>query len=354
MSNATRWFCTRAQVKAAAGIVGAASDALIDSYIEGSSADIEKITDATFIPITETKLFRWPRRRAHAYVLELEDEDLLAVTALQTKAQDATPTTIAAADYFLEPANRTPKRRIEIDLSSSAAFESGDTPQRAISVAGRWAYSEDTETASQLGAALADAVATALQLVQGHLVEVGNTLLIESEAVFVSARDDIDSGVNTHGTTGAMTADLTDKTVTWASAPADAVAVGEVLRIGAEKMLVEAINSTSHEVKRAYDDSTLAAHSTGDDVYIQRTFTIVRGVNGTTAAAHIDDTAVAKYAPPGDIVDLCRAMALGNLAQGQSKWTGQISGGEGSVAVRQVDLYYLRERAIEKYGKVSI
>ena len=48
-----------------------------------------------------------------------------------------------------------------------------------------------------------------------------------------------------------------------------------------------------------------------------------------------------------------RAYAIAHLKQGESGWTGQISGGEGAIAVRMVDLFHLRQRLIEKYGKVS-
>src|SRR3972149_725759 len=142
---ATRWYATREAVKAVLPLSGANLDQLIDQYIEGATADTERMLGRRFIPLTATKYYRWPTfRSSGGYILHLDD-DLLALTTLKAKAQDASPVTIVAADYFLEPANEGPPySRIEIDLSSSAAFEAGDTPQRPLGVTGSWGYGDGT------------------------------------------------------------------------------------------------------------------------------------------------------------------------------------------------------------------
>ena len=61
----------------------------------------------------------------------------------------------AMRDFFLEDNNLGPPYyRIEIDLSSTSSFESGDTPQRSISVLGRWGYEEDTESVGTVASGL--------------------------------------------------------------------------------------------------------------------------------------------------------------------------------------------------------
>lgn len=347
-STATRWYCSVDVLKRAVGIAGADRDTVLAFYVEAASADIETLLGRRFIPETAEKLFRWPPARGGGSVLGLDDLDLLAVTSLKAKAQDSSPTTIAAADYFLEPANLGPPyRRIEIDLSSSAAFEAGDTPQRSISVTGRWGYSEDTKAAGALAEA-DDGSEVALDVTDASLIDVGDTILIGSEAMFVSAKAALTTGTTLNDT---LTADQNDVTVTLTSGAA--VKQGEVILLDSEKMLVESISSNDLTVKRAYDGSVLAAHSTGITVYAYRTLTVIRAVNGTTAATHSSAAAITKYAPPADIVELCLAMAVGHLKQGESGWTGQISGGEAGVQVRMVDLFYLRQRAVEKYGRLS-
>ena len=350
MSNATRWYTTREAVKLAVGIAGSELDALIDSYIESASADIERLLEGRhFIPVTATKNYRWPQYRGDPLVLRFPDQDLIAVTTLQAKAQDASPTTIASTDYFLEPQDQGPPySRIEIDLSSSAAFESGDTPQRSIAVTGRWGYREDTRAAGATAEAL-DSSETGVDVTDASLIGVGDTLLIDSEAMFVTAKAALTIGTTMNDT---LTADLDDVTVTLADGTA--AKVGEVLLFDSERMLVESITGNNLTVKRAHDGSVLAAHSTGITVYAFRTLTVVRGVNGTTAASHLTAATISKYAPPADVADYCRAYAIGHLKQGQSGWTGQISGGEAAVNVRMVDLFYLGKALQEKYGKVTL
>lgn len=348
MSNSTRYYCTRDLVKAAIGIAGAKLNALIDAKIEAASADIEILLGRKFIPLTATKLYPWPQA-PETYGVLYPNEDLLAVTALLAKAQDSSPTTIAAADYFLEPNDAGPPySRIEIDKSSDALFEGGDTSQRSISVAGRWGYCEDTKAAGALAEAL-DASETEVQVTDSSKVGVGDTLKVESEAMFVSEKALLDTTAN-------VTADLTESKSDVGVAVNDGTKVkqGEVITVGSERMLVESIAGTVLTVERSYDGSVLAAHSQPLDVYAPRSLTVVRGVNGTTAAAHADATAISKYAPPGDIVELCQAEAIAHLKQDESGWTGQIGGMEGGVQVKMVDLYWLRERAKQKYGRAPV
>lgn len=351
MSNATRFYCTREAVKAAAGLKGADRDALIDSYIEEASEHVEQIIGRRFIPETATKYFRWPRRRGlGGYVLLLDDLDLIAVTLLQAKAQDASPVTIAAADYFLEPANIGPPfSRIEIDLSSASAFESGMTPQRSIGVTGRWGYGEDTKAAGALAEA-DDGTETALDVTDSSLVGVGDTIKIGDEQLFVSAKAPLDTTANT---AGALTASTTETTV-----PVDngaLVKAGEVITVGAERMLVESIAGNNLAVQRAYDGSTLATHANPSDVYAPRTLTIVRAVNGTATAAHAVSTAIVKFAPPADVIDYVRARAIAHEAQGRSHWTGEIGGGDGQVVESKgFALWSLEQALIAKYAKVTL
>ena len=118
---------------------------------------------------------------------------------------------------------------------------------------------------------------------------------------------------------------------------------------------MESISGNNLTVQRAYDGSTLATHVNPSDLYAPRTLTVVRAVNGTTAATHTSAAAIVRYAPPADIVDYCRALAIGHHQQGRSGWTGQIGGSEvGAVETRMFGLWSLRQALIEKYGRVSL
>ena len=126
-------------------------------------------------------------------------------------------------------------------------------------------------------------------------------------------------------------------------------AVGEVIQVDSEKMLIEAISGNVLTVKRAYDGSLLASHLDNAAVNVFRSLTIVRGVNGTTAATHALAAAVVKYAPPADVWLYGLAKAILDHKQSQSGWTGQIGVGEGAVAVRAESIPMLREQLIQKY-----
>src|SRR5574340_1584489 len=99
---------SREAVKRAARQAGATAipddrNRLIDMLVLGTSAEIESRFRRRFIPITQTRSFRWPPYdRAPGWILYV-DGDLLSVTSFTVKAQDVAPVTIPAADYFLEP-----------------------------------------------------------------------------------------------------------------------------------------------------------------------------------------------------------------------------------------------------------
>ena len=144
----TNWYTGLRAVKTAIGINGVEKDLQIGRMIESASRDIDDLTRTYFIPKTETRLYRWPQWQPSRSTILWLDQNLISVSTLQTKAQDTSPITISSSDYFLEPVNTGPPYdRIEIDLSSTAAFESGDTPQRSISVAGDFGFRSTTKSA---------------------------------------------------------------------------------------------------------------------------------------------------------------------------------------------------------------
>lgn len=338
--NTTRWYTTREILKASINIEGATLNRRLDQLAEGASEEVEELLGRRFIPYTGSRRFDWPPRvrSRYAWILEL-DEDLLSLTSITDEGDDAVA--IAAGDVNLEPYNAPasgyPYDRIEIDLQTSATFDSGDTPQQAIRVTGQWGYTNRTRAAGDLAAAIATAAATSAQVTDGSLVEVGNTLLVNSEAIFVSDKEVVDSTRN-------LAADLASseaaRTVQVDSSTG--LNVGEVLLIDSERMLIEDISGNNLTVRRKYDGSTLASHSNGADVYVYRLLTIVRGVNGTTAATHAQGDDVLVYAPPQDIVDLATAIALARHANQRSGWTGQMGGGESSIEVRGISLRQFR------------
>lgn len=201
----TRWYCTLDALKSELGDTGTANDARYRRYIANASRAIEDVTGRTFVPVTATKYFDAPTRCPDR--LFLEYDDLLSITTLEdqtgtitddwetvdgggvrgiTTLEDQT-STITAANYWLYPLNMTPKHSIVLDTTTlGRAFEYDDDPEKAITVTGRWGYCEDTvATGLTLGAAIASTTATGIVL-SGAGCEVGWTLLVDTEAMFVT------------------------------------------------------------------------------------------------------------------------------------------------------------------------
>ena len=345
-------YCSLEQVKRAIGIDGRSRNPVVMRLIESNSRRIDQITRRIFIPKTQTRTYRWPPRQIGlGYVLWL-DFDLISVTTLQTKAQDTTPTTVVAADYFLEPANFAPPYdRIEIDQSSNAVFEGGDTAQRSISVAGSWGYKDDKRSSGTVSSGLAsDATVTSMVCSNASLIDVGNTLLIQSEQVFVSDRDFAALGTILLNMTGNLASDKATVTVTVDAT--HGIVAGEVIRIDSELMYVESVSTNDLTVIRAYDGSVLASHNDNTAIHINRTLTIERGINGTTAATHANATAIDVFEPPFDINEWCIAETIAAYQQERSAWGRTIGQGDGAIEFGGRDLANLRKDMAWRYQRV--
>ena len=341
------WYTTRESLKRAIRLNGNENDEAVDRLIEAASRDVDNMTHRWFIPKTQTRLFRWPGTYGRGSILWM-DADLLSVSTLQTKAQNSSPTTISSSDYFLEPNNTNPPySRIEIDLSTTAAFEAGDTPQRSISVAGSWGFSSDTISAGTVSSGLAsDATATSMVCSTGSLtsgINVGDTLLIESEQLFVSEKTSAALGsvlIN-----GALTADKSENVIIDSG---HGVGVGEVVKVDSEEMFVRATTATTLTVERAYNGTTLSAHDDDTAVHIFRSLTVTRGVNGTTGATHANATTISAYRPPAPVRELTQAIAIASVTQESGAW-GRSLGTGGAAQDMGRDIDVLMKRISDQY-----
>lgn len=293
-------YVTRELAKRALNLFGPDQDGTIDRLCEAVSRDIDQGTRRNFIPITATKSFRWPSYQpTSSWTLWLAS-DLLSVATLTIAGTVTT-------SYFLEPNDLGPPySRIEIDLSSSASFSSGNTPQRSIAVAGDWGCCQDTAAAGALAAAMSDTTGTTLTVTNGALIDVGHTLLIGSERLFVTERATVSAATTLNGDIAATPLGTTLSNVTMSITLADATKVnaGEVVQLDSERFYVRSITGNVCTVLRGYDNTVAAAHTGAVTVYVFRVLTVTRGANGSTAATHSNAAAISKYTPPGDVVEL--------------------------------------------------
>ncbi|MEX0946324.1 MAG: hypothetical protein WD064_03040, partial [Acidimicrobiia bacterium] len=131
------------------------------------------------------------------------------------------------------------------------------------------------------------------------------------------------------------------------------VKTGEVITVGSERMLVISIASNNLTVKRAWDGSVLAAHTSSDDVYAPRTLTVERGAVGTTATTHLTAAAITRNVAPGPIVELCIAETIVALEQESAGYGRVVGSGENQREARGVGLEDARRRA-DRFRRVRM
>lgn len=341
------WYATREDVKGALDFKETARvNRQVDRAIEAASRDAEKLCHRRFYPEIATRSFDWPNgQSARPWRLWLDQNELISVSSLVVAGE-----TISADDFFLEPNQYGPPyNRVEIDLASSAAFGGGDTHQRSIAITGLYGYRNDETTVGTVAEAL-DASETAVD-VDGDTsaeVGVGSILRIDSERMIVTGRTMLATGQ-----TLASNVDTQNKTVTIPVADGTAFTADETILIDGERMRIDDIAGNTLVVKRAWDGSTIAAHTAGATIYAPRTLTVTRAALGTTAATHTSGTSIQRWDPPGTVRTLVIGQAISTVTNEQAGYSKVKKAGE-STGERSKDasaLGQLRSQAYDAVGR---
>lgn len=328
------WYATREAVKAAPDVKETArNDRQVDRAIDAASRSVDGELKRRFYPEVATRSFPAPGGRV------LFPGDLVTVDTVT-----ASGAAVSAADFDLLPVTGPPFTRIEFDGSVSYGAD-----RRAIEIAGTWGYNDETEPAGELAAAVADATTTTVDVTDAAAVGVGDLLSIEAERILVADRAMLDTGQDLAAN---LTASVADTTVT----VADGIgySVGEILLIDSERMLIVDIAGNELTVRRAWDGSVLASHTAPADILALRRLTVERGVLGTTAASHLQGTAVTRQMYPGPVVALTVALALQELLGEPSGYGRQISvsGSETQIGGRGLD--QIRDDAQRSHGLILL
>lgn len=342
------WYATREEIKAELDVRETArANARVDRALADATEAVHGLLHRVFYPTLTTRYFDWPPRAgAVPWVLRLDANEVISVTTLASGS-----TTIAASDYFLRRADNKdepPYTRIELDLDSSASFGQGSTWQRDVAITGLYGYRNDETSVGTTAEAL-DASETGIDVdaATSAAVGVGSLLRIDSERFVVTERSMLDTGQTVAGS------GLTNvnNSVLLTVQAGTAFATGETLLIGAERVRIDDIAGNDLILTRAYDGSTIAAHSVGATIYAPRTLTVTRAALGTTAAAHNNGATVYRWDPPGPVRQLCVAEALTDLLQGRSGYARTAGAGENEREVRGVGLADLRARVYTSHGR---
>ncbi len=203
-------YAQLAHVKAdIAGVTGSSvlDDTLVRA-IDEVSREFDNETRRIFYSETAVRYFDQDVASDGSLYLQ---KDILAASALKIDVAGAgtyTATLAANTDYWLYPDNSTQARR-RIDLNPlSTQYATWPTGRRRIQVTGEFGYSNETEATGQT---VQDAVqiaagATTLTVTSTDDISVGETLVIGTEQLYVSAKTPttltVQRGIN--GTTDAL------------------------------------------------------------------------------------------------------------------------------------------------------
>ncbi len=186
------------------GDAATTDDALYREQIEAASEHIDRSCDRTFRVYLATE-YLTARVGGHIHL----PTDLLAVTTLKTDddGDRVYEDTWAATDYDLDPAQAASKRRPywRISATPDGDYQFPVGVARGVEIVGRWGFWQDLGSRGTLGAAITDTTGTSVTMTAGHGVEALETLLIDSEQIYVTAVSTntltVERGVN--GTTAA-------------------------------------------------------------------------------------------------------------------------------------------------------
>lgn len=179
-------YIGRSTVKSRLGLTTTTDDAAIDAVIEAVSRQIDQWTRRRFYPATETRYYT----ARNGVVCPVDD--LLSVTSLATDdGADRTYSTVwTAADYELEPVNAPrmsppqPYWEIRVTPNGSEAFS---RDRRAVKIVGVWGYYDQRTTSTATLNEALDASETGVDVSSGTAFEVGQTIRIDSEQMYISA-----------------------------------------------------------------------------------------------------------------------------------------------------------------------
>lgn len=331
MARVTRpCYCTREEVMRALDVQQAAYRTdQVDRAILAAADAVESLCQRRFYPITGTRTFDWPNfQYAYPWRLWLEGTELAAQpTKVVSGALLPVPVEIVSGDYTVRPSAESPPeagppyRVLELRRDLSASFGSNPTPQQDIGITGDFGFNTNTVAAGTLAAGI-NASVTALTVSDSSVLGVGNWLLAGTERMIVTDSTYVDTGIVF--SSGITTSQASDRV--GVVPDGTKFSVGEVIMVGFEWMVINQIVGNNIVVKRAWDGSLLSTHLGTDHIWARRSYTVIRGALGTTAASHILGDALAVGETPGLVNELAVAEALVWLSQEPAAYAGSPSG----------------------------
>lgn len=207
MPAVPHWYASLAQVKRQLRISDTTDDEVLKTTISNVSRQIDQFCDRHFFPIVAVKYFETDDYSE----LSIPGEDLLSVTTLEVDQDDdgTYEESWASNTYVLCPRNAAteypsrPYWEVEVPLRNTNYFPvAGEYP---IKITGLWGYYNQLTATTTVHASI-NSSATSIALHNAStLLEVGQTILIDSEQMFITDISGIIVTVTRacNGTTGA-------------------------------------------------------------------------------------------------------------------------------------------------------
>lgn len=129
-------YVTLADLKSYLNITNTTDDVLLVGLIAAAQAGIDGYTGRTFEAVADTTLYMDADTDVDGALLYLPD-DLAQITTVT----NGDATTVTTTDYVTQPRGRAPYYALKMKASSDVAWTYDTTPENAISITGRWAFS---------------------------------------------------------------------------------------------------------------------------------------------------------------------------------------------------------------------
>lgn len=283
----------------------------VDRAIESASDSVDGMTNRLFYNVDATRVFDWINfQMSYPWRLWLDANDLVSVTRFVSGSLLPSPVVIPPGNYILRPENSGPPFRfIDLRLDQNSSFGNGPTWQQDLAITGTWGFWARTRPAGLLAVAMADTTTGIAQVTDGSQVGVGDVLILGAERMLVTDKRMISTGVTW---SGLSTAQVKDSALNVPDSTK--FNIGEILLVDAERVLIVDIAANTLIVKRGWDGTALDPHTSGT-LYAARQLVTTRGDFGTTAATHLISAPCATQLIPPLVRDNALAEAIVQLTQ---------------------------------------
>lgn len=179
-------YASVAQLKSQLNISDTSDDAKLARILEAVSRQIDRQCARRFYVETRTRVYT---ARSSSYV---RVDDILSVTSLKTDPDgDRTyPDTWATTDYDLDPSNAAyespPQPYTRLCVTPHGTYSFPARIPRGVQVVGSWGYYQALQRLTATAGAIASTSTTSVTVSAGTEFSIGQTLLIDSEQLYVS------------------------------------------------------------------------------------------------------------------------------------------------------------------------